>query len=126
MTRPVESASHKGQRRPDVPKCRRLQLEALSAGEVARSRGRWALSLSLALRRMCSASRRPDQPRCGASEEACALLHNEGSVKWHRVGDAHAQRRSEGYALASRATSASVTSAGFELQTRHRRSEMSR
>ncbi|EGR46433.1 uncharacterized protein TRIREDRAFT_110007 [Trichoderma reesei QM6a] len=32
MTKPVESASHKGQRRPDVPKCRRLQLEALACG----------------------------------------------------------------------------------------------
>ncbi|KAK1240584.1 hypothetical protein MKX07_004612 [Trichoderma sp. CBMAI-0711] len=72
MTKPVESASHKGQRRPDVPKCRRLQLEALPAGEGAR-----ALALVLSLRPMCSASQtdRPATVRCkrGGPAPCCSL-----------------------------------------------------
>ncbi|KAH0493594.1 hypothetical protein TgHK011_000255 [Trichoderma gracile] len=114
MTKPVESASHKGQRRPDVPKCRRLQLEALPAGEVARAP---------ALRPMCSASQtdRPATVRCKREEalrlgDARVAPHvrsaQRGSVKWHRVGHAHAQQRSEGNAVGRPgATSVSVASA---------------
>ncbi|KAL7804845.1 hypothetical protein V8C44DRAFT_352637 [Trichoderma aethiopicum] len=98
MTTPVESASHKGQRRPEVPKCRRPQLEALPAGEAARALALGAVAAS-------HVQRKPDwtdQPRCGASEQALRRLDarvaphvrsaRRGSVKWHRVGHAHAQR----------------------------------
>ncbi|TFA99897.1 hypothetical protein CCMA1212_008100 [Trichoderma ghanense] len=44
MTRPIESASHKGQRRPEVPKCRRLQLEALVCGRGREGAGAVAAS----------------------------------------------------------------------------------
>ncbi|KAL6879780.1 hypothetical protein HDV57DRAFT_517869 [Trichoderma longibrachiatum] len=135
MTTPVESASHKGQRRPEVPKCRRPQLEALPAGEVAR-----ALALGVVAVAASHVQRKPDgtdQPRCGASEQALRLVcvcvrvdvrvARRGSVKWHRVGHAHAQRRSEGDAVGRPgATSVSVASAALEPRFLGWRSSMSR